>query len=136
MRIFTSTFAAAALALAATAATAAPGAPMQIKLTGADKGDPAATGTASVTVDAAAGQVCYKVATSITNATMAHIHKAPAGASGPVVVPFANLKEGKTEGCATAAKPVAEDLLANPADYYVNVHSPAFPAGAVRGQLK
>jgi hypothetical protein len=30
---------------------------------------------------------------------------------------------------------VARSLLRNPADYYVNVHNPEHPGGAVRGQL-
>jgi hypothetical protein len=126
----------AALATALALATGAAAGSMDIKLTGADKGDPAGSGTASVTVDGAAGKVCYKVATGLADATMAHIHKGAAGESGPVVVPFANLKDGKTEGCAPAAKPVTDDLAANPAGYYVNVHSTKFPAGAIRGQLK
>ena len=33
-----------------------------------------------------------------------------------------------------AGRPAAE-ILANPEDYYVNVHNEAFPNGAIRGQL-
>lgn len=118
------------------ASLAAPSPPMQVKLAGGPDGDPSGRGVATVTVDPAAPQVCYKVSTSLTNATMAHIHKGAASVSGPVVVPFANLADGKTEGCAAVTKEVAAELLAHPADYYVNVHTPQFPKGAIRGQLK
>jgi hypothetical protein len=42
---------------------------------------------------------------------------------------------GKSSGCATVGQPVVAAILANPADYYVNVHNAEFPGGAVRGQL-
>jgi hypothetical protein len=66
---------------------------------------------------------------------MAHIHKAPAGANGPVAVPFTAPTNGASEGCATVAPDVAAAIAADPAGYYVNVHNAAFPGGAVRGQL-
>jgi hypothetical protein len=115
---------------------AAPSPPMQVKLAGGPDGDPKGGGVATVTVDPAALQVCYTVSTSLTNAMMAHIHKGAAGVSGPVAVPFAPPADGKTQGCAAVSKELADDLLANPANYYVNVHTPQFPKGAVRGQLK
>lgn len=129
------TLAAGLLAIGGTS-LAAPSPPMKVNLTGGPDGDPAGRGVASVTVDPDALQVCYNVSTSLTDANMAHIHKGAAGVSGPVVVPFANLADGKTQGCATVTKEVAGELLANPADYYVNVHTPQFPKGAIRGQLK
>jgi hypothetical protein len=118
------------------ASLAAPSPPMQIKLAGGPGGDAAGSGVATVTVDPAVPQACYNVSTSLTNATMAHIHKGAAGASGPVAVPFKNPTDGKTQGCAAVSQELANDLLAHPADYYVNVHTPQFPMGAIRGQLK
>ena len=35
----------------------------------------------------------------------------------------------------TVADALAQDLAANPADYYFNIHTTAFPGGAIRGQL-
>jgi hypothetical protein len=99
-------------------------------------GDPKGTGTAMVTLDAAKGQVCYKITTKdLADAKMAHIHKAPATAAGPVAVPLKPPVDGKVEDCATADAAVIKAIAANPGDYYVNVHTGAFPAGAIRGQL-
>jgi hypothetical protein len=81
----------------------------------------------------------------------AHIHKAPAGVNGGIHWDF--LEAGNPvasigghpstlQGVARARTfsnpnlPSLADLLANPAGYYVNVHSLAFPGGAIRGQLR
>jgi hypothetical protein len=78
--------------------------------------------------------------------TRAHIHKAPAGVNGPIHWDFLEPADPATSisdqpsqlrGIARArAAAVLADLLANPSGYYVNVHSLAFPGGAVRGQLE
>ena len=78
--------------------------------------------------------------------TRAHIHKAAAGANGPIHwdfleagIPVASISDQPSQlrGIARArAAAVLADLLANPSGYYVNVHSTAFPGGAVRGQLE
>lgn len=77
--------------------------------------------------------------------TRAHIHKAPAGVNGPIHWdfleagnPVASISDQPSQlrGVARArAAAVLADLLAHPDQYYVNVHSTAFPGGAVRGQL-
>ena len=78
--------------------------------------------------------------------TRAHIHKAAAGSNGPIHWdfleagnPVANVtgQPAQLRGVARArAAAVLADLLANPSNYYVNVHSTAFPGGAVRGQIE
>jgi hypothetical protein len=99
-------------------------------------GDPKASGTAMIHVDAAKNQVCYTLTTKDLTGVAAHIHKGAAGASGPPVVMLkAPDASGKVDGCADASADVVKDLVANPGNYYVNVHSAEFKAGAIRGQL-
>ncbi len=77
------------------------------------------------------------------NGRAAHIHKGARGENGPVVVNLAWPQDGQAADCLsenTAGKFVnggsVKDILANPQNYYVNVHNSEFPAGAVRGQLQ
>jgi Cu/Zn superoxide dismutase len=91
-------------------------------------------------------ELCYTLEVrSLTSAPVAaHIHEAPKGIAGPVVVPLtapsgATASTGEicitaTEGSALAEE--LEEIAAEPEEYYVNVHTPAYPAGEIRGQLK
>jgi hypothetical protein len=52
------------------------------------------------------------------------------------VVPFESPASGSASGCVQGVDAgVISDILANPAGFYVNVHNPDFPGGAIRGQL-
>lgn len=98
-------------------------------------GDPNGSGVAHVTVDRTTGAICYELTVrNIDPATAAHIHKASRDAAGPVVQGLEPPTDGTSSGCVTNPA-VASALAEDPSDYYVNVHNPAYPAGAVRGQL-
>ena len=106
-------------------------------LMGSPTTDADGMGHATFKVDTAKGEVCYDLTVEkIAPATMAHIHKGAAGASGPPAVPLNKPgADGKVSGCATVAPDVAKDIAANPGNYYVNVHNGEFGGGAIRGQL-
>jgi len=117
------------------------------KLTGTAEvpsGKADATGTALIRLNPAEGFVCFKLV--VTNAGQpiiaAHIHNGAAGVAGPVVVPLvaptataANANVQQSKGCVTANVALIRQIMANPAQFYVNAHTKEFPGGVVRGQL-
>jgi hypothetical protein len=115
--------------------------PLVASATGAEEvpgpGDPDGAGEGSFTVDAATGELCYLVAAGgIEPAAAMHIHEAPRGVAGPVVVALDPARvNADTETCLTVEAGLAADILDDPAGYYLNIHTPSFPDGAVRGQL-
>ncbi len=131
--------AAASIALAPSAL--AGGQPFTMTLEGENEvpvtGDLDGTGTAMLTLNRGKGEVCWHISVSgITlPATAAHIHEAPAGQPGPIVVPLSPPTSGSSSGCTTASPTLIADIIENSEKYYVNVHNSEFPAGAVRGQL-
>ena len=100
-------------------------------------GDPDGSGTAAIKTRGT--EVCYDLKWTGVDATMSHIHWAAAGKNGDVVVNFfANespLDASSKSGCVQAKAAVVKNIAANPSNYYVNLHSPEFPKGAIRGQL-
>jgi hypothetical protein len=99
------------------------------------KGSPSGHGIVNLTLDAAKGTVCWTFTgiTGIGTPAAAHIHLAPAGKAGAVVVPFGAAYTAK--GCQTATKKVIAAIESSPNGYYVNVHTAKYPKGAIRGQL-
>ena len=115
------------------------------------------SGTATVTIVTTkdgAGNVTAATATFVVNLSgfpagtpvnAAHIHGGAAGVNGGVLI-NSGLTAGQTvltngSGTFTAANltitpvDVANQILANPAGFYFNVHSTLNPGGVVRGQL-
>lgn len=98
----------------------------------------------------------YKlIVANIENVLMAHIHNAPAGQNGGVIVwlypssPPPQLIEGRFQGVLAEGTITADDLVGNLAgqtledllgeikagNTYVNVHTSQNPGGEVRGQI-
>ena len=85
------------------------GRPFETALSGAAEapgpGDLDGNGTAKIRLNQGQGRVCFSLTVSgIAPATAAHIHIAPAGVAGPVVVPLEPPTFGSSSGCASADK--------------------------------
>jgi hypothetical protein len=121
------------------------GRPFATTLTGAAEvppADPDASGSASIILNQGLGTVCFDLSWANVDGTVfaAHIHLAPVGVNGPIVVPLFAGSFAGTDSLSGCVEGVDRDLIKairqDPSAYYVNVHStPDFPGGAIRGQL-
>jgi hypothetical protein len=136
---------AALVGLATTAACAA-GAPAKTKvttlhatMTGAAEvpaGDPGGSAKATITLDVDKRKVCWTFTKlrGVSRPNAAHIHQGNQGRAGAIAIPFGGAFSSK--GCQTKVdRTVIKQVRIHPGRYYVNIHSAAWPAGAVRGQL-
>lgn len=111
-----------------------------------------ASGTATFTFDDVTG--AYDFVLDVVdldafaiNASVAggiHIHEAPAGSNGPIVIPVADDRTSlivpefgvftfAAEGVVDDVDQIRNALLAG--NLYINVHTEEFPGGEIRGQL-
>ena len=114
--------------------------------TGQETGEVVSDGSGSFSYVISGDTLCYTLTVrDLTGAPgAAHIHLAPRNVAGGVVVPLAtpSAATSTVSACITAAEGGAMTpaelaaIAANPSAYYVNVHTVAYPAGEVRGQLK
>ena len=135
-----------ALALAPTATAGTGGRPLSTTMTGAEEvpgpGDADATGSVDLRLNQGQRRICFDIEWANVDGTViaGHIHVAPAGVAGPIVVP---LFSGSFAGTAELSdclhgidRGLIKAIRQDPSSYYVNVHStPGFEAGAIRGQL-
>jgi CHRD domain len=99
-------------------------------------GAPQGSGKAVIVLSTKLGRVCWTFAAlkGLDTVTASHIHLAPKGKSGNIVVPFF-AGALKTHGCVKAPASTISAIEKNPSNYYVNIHTMKYPAGAIRGQL-
>ena len=142
--------------LAGTAGAANGGRPFRLEMSGAQEfnsqgipsnphGD-ADRGTIELRLNPGQEEVCWSVSELTLTAGEAlprdaHIHEAPAGIAGPVVIPLfsastAPLSYPTGTSCVTAPRALILEILHEPSAYYVNLHNnPPHPGGVVRAQL-
>jgi hypothetical protein len=105
--------------------------------------DSDASGVAVLQINAETGQITYRVVAfnlpaPIAGSPGAHIHgPAPATGTASILVPFelTGLNTGLVAAGTTTDLALARAILANPQNYYANVHTTACLPGTIRGQL-
>lgn len=106
-------------------------------LDGAQEVPPVTTsgrGWSIVRFDASSSQVRIFVHTeNLTNVTAAHMHAAPSGVNGAVIVGLSSANGRDWSGTGTLSAANAAALLAG--NTYVNAHTAANPGGEIRGQV-
>lgn len=106
-----------------------------VKLSGAAEvpaNDSVATGECLASLNDAQNQLTVICQHDVSGALAAHIHRAPAGENGPVLLPFDSAASPFKGIFSVTAQDVA-DLMAG--NLYVNVHSGDYPDGEIRGQI-
>ena len=107
-------------------------------------GDPDGRGTMRVRLNKSKEEICFGLKVrGVDVLTRAHIHRGVAGVNGPVEVFFFDTVidnpipvPSDLRGCVDASTSIIEELSAYPGNFYINIHTENFPAGAVRGQLE
>ena len=111
---------------------------IKVTLSGAEQNPPVSTsasgsGTISVSEDKS---VSGSVTTTGVEGTVAHIHVAPAGKNGPVIIPLTKTSDNVWSVPAGAKLTDAQYENFKAGELYVNVHSAKYKGGEIRGQLR
>jgi hypothetical protein len=96
-----------------------------------------AAGIAAVTIDSVARNASVHLnSTGVDDGTAAHIHTGAAGANGAVLIPLTKDAVRMGHWAVEQQAITAGDLTTfNSNGWYANIHTPASPNGAIRGQI-
>ena len=137
--------------LAGGAPAEAAGKRFHVRLSGAQEVPPnphgdADRGSVFLTLNQGRGRVCARFGSlTLTPGEplpfAGHIHVAPRGQAGPVVVTLFSGAAAPTRYptgtmCTSASRDLVKAIRKHPARYYVNLHNDPHPTGVVRGQLR
>lgn len=107
-------------------------------LVGSDEVPPnnsTATGTSVVVIDPATMEMKVTIITADITGTSAHVHAGATNISGPIVFPLTETTTGSGIWITSAILTADQLNVLKAGNFYVNVHSSAFPDGEIRGQL-
>jgi len=77
-----------------------------------------------------------KVSGLSSDATAMHLHMAPRGTAGPIIIGLATPTGGRAVDCVTGLKSTDVDALLDPNQVlYLNIHTKNNPGGEIRGQV-
>lgn len=100
-------------------------------------GDPGGGGTAQLILFPVREKSCYRLnVTNVEGVTAAHLHRASAGETGPVVRGLIAPRSGYSrERVKRYGKKAVRRIANNLSEYYVDVHTDGYPDGAVKAQF-
>ncbi len=93
-----------------------------------------ATGTVTGTYNEDTNELDLVITYQQMTPTAWHIHEAPKGSNGPVILNLGTTFTSPFTYSTTLTEEQEDDLLATM--YYLNIHSAKFPNGEIRGQLE
>jgi hypothetical protein len=98
-------------------------------------GPAGAEGNALLKADPDEQQVCYRLRYSgIPKPSAGWVQQGPKGTNGPVEIDLHVADHGDS-GCVDADQALLESIISNPSGHYLNLATPQYPNGAIRGQL-
>jgi CHRD domain len=109
-----------------------------VHLTGSQepKGSPTGSGVFRFQLALKRDLLCFSLTWSnIDTPTAAHIHEAPKGQEGNIVVVLFGSPPVGHSGCRQVPTSLLISIGQHPSEYYVNVHTAKYPSGAIRAQL-